>query len=415
MKFKWRMRGLIRDRFTEWSTLGEDLRAVFTGPVGSRAFSPAARDLLRVGLAVHSIERALPGSPGGNRPVEFEVTLRLEEPDRWSPEALEALQELLSFQGDAAWRWTMRPGALTKAGFVAEGKPETRSVKRIALFSGGLDSTSGIASDRELTSDIQLVSHYSRQKSAQLGIASALKYGPPTQVRIDGMSGRGRGFLHRSFYFLCLAATVASTYKTHRIVQYENGILATAMPPAPAYFMTRHAHPVVHRLAEKLFRAVLGGEWVIHNPFLKLTKRQCYLTMEEKLGVKQATAVAAMTESCWYTNSNQYLGGHKKANGVPCGVCIPCIVRRTATQVHSGEYDLNRRAVRADPVLSRDLQAYGHFADRALDQEKLLRLFLEMPSYVRGLVRGGNAEFTRAELMDLMRHFAEEFRDVFPA
>lgn len=415
MKFKWRMRGLIRDRFTEWSRLGEGLRAVFTGPVGSHAFSPAARDLLRVGLAVHSIERALPGSPGGNRPVEFEVTLRLEEPDRWSFKALEALQELLSFQGDAAWRWTMGPGASTKAGIVAEGKRETRSVKRIALFSGGLDSTSGIASDRQLTSHTQLVSHYSRQKSVQLGIAKTLEYGPPTQVRIVGMSGRGRGFLHRSFYFLCLAASVASTYKARRIVQYENGILATAMPPAPAYFMTRHAHPVVHRAAEQLFRAVLGGEWVIENPFLKLTKRQCYLAMVAELGAKQAAAVAAMTESCWYTNSNQYLAGHKKANGVPCGVCIPCIVRRTATQVHSGEYNLSRRAVRADPVLSRDLRAYGHFADRALDQEKLIRLFLEMPSYVRGLARGDNVQFTRAELTDLMLRFGREFRDVFPA
>ena len=225
----------------------------------------------------------------------------------------------------------MIAGAAADTGLVVDRiKPENRAVERIALFSGGLDSASGVAHHRELAGRTQLVSHYSRQKSAQLRIAEAIPYGSPTQARVEGLKGRGRGFLHRSFYFLCLGAAVASTYGARRVVQYENGVLAAAIPPAPAYFMTRHAHPFVHRAAERLFGAVLGGDWTVENPFLEFTKRECYQAMAAGIGLERAAQVAGMTESCWYTHSNQYLAGHKKPNGKPCGVCIPCIVRRTA-------------------------------------------------------------------------------------
>jgi hypothetical protein len=247
----------------------------------------------------------------------------------------------------------------------------------------------------------------------QREIAEKLGYGAPTQVRTDGLRGRGRGFLYRSFYYLCLAAAVATTYGVRRVIQYENGILACAFPPAPPYFMTRHAHPVVHRAAERVFQGVLGGRWTIENPFLKKTKRECYQSMVAELGAKPAAMIKKLTETCWYQNSNQYLGGHEKRNGVACGVCIPCIVRRTATGVQSGEFDLNKRAIRADAVLSRDFEAYRLLAQRALDPKKRVRLVLEMPSYVRGLAHSETPAFSRDELTDLLVRFAREFVDVF--
>src|SRR6202035_4904812 len=101
MKLKWRRRGLNREGFTPWAPMSKELKAIFIGPRGGRPMSGAARDLGRVGLAVHAIERSLPGAPSGNRAVEFEVALHLEDPDRWNSRALLALQELLAFQGDA--------------------------------------------------------------------------------------------------------------------------------------------------------------------------------------------------------------------------------------------------------------------------------------------------------------------------
>jgi hypothetical protein len=135
--------------------------------------------------------------------------------------------------------------------------------------------------------------------------------------------------------------------------------------------------------------------------------------MVAKIGVTKAAEIANLTETCWYQNSNQYLGGRKKQNGVACGVCIPCIVRRTATQVQAGQYDLRKRSVRADEVLSREFEAYQLFVRRALDPQKRARLLLEMPGYVRGLARTDPPTVSREELTDLVLRFSREFSNVF--
>ncbi|MEX3954172.1 hypothetical protein AB4Y40_41705 [Paraburkholderia sp. EG287B] len=358
----------------------------------------------------------MPAALSTNRPIEFDVKIALEQPEHWSVAATEALQILLGFQGDAVWHWTISGGAEAHTAVRDGGlRKDDASIDCVTLFSGGLDSTCGIARAHELASRTRLVSHYSRQKTRQLEISRILGYQPPTQIRISGVRGRGRGFLYRSFYFLCLSAAVASTYETRRIIQYENGILALAVPPSPAYFMTRHAHPVVQRAAERLFGAVLGGDWSIENPFLERTKGECTRDIVAILGDEKATKIIAQTETCWYQYSNQLSANRSKRNGIPCGVCVPCIVRRTAVQRLEGHYDLNDQAVRQDPVLARDFDAYRKFIDRTKLRGGATRMFLEFPGYVRDLTQGENAEITRDRLIDLFHRFAIEFDHAFPS
>lgn len=404
-----------------WSSLGlagrarderplpADLAVVLSGVAGPQPLAAPARDLLRVAVAVHAIERALSGYPGTNRAVRYDVHLDLEGA-QWSKAAHAALADLLRLQDDAQWRWTFSAGNAAAGGADSRRlRPETRSVDRIVLFSGGLDSTSGIVRDQALADNTQLVSHYSRQKSAQLRILESTPYRPPAHARITGSSGRGRSFLHRSFYFLCLGAAVATTYGVRRIVQYENGILALAIPPAPPYFMTRHAHPAVHRAAERLFEAVLGGAWTIENPFLKLTKRECVEAMRAIAGAK-ADAIIALTESCWYTNSNQFAGGTSKPNGVPCGACIPCLVRRSATGRPEGHFDV----LSAHP--SEPLVTMAHHAYQALVAQAKAgpgRLYLNLPAYVRDLTSAVPPPITRDELIGLVERFAQDYDAAF--
>jgi hypothetical protein len=128
MKLKWRRRGLNREAFTPWTSAPKGLRAIFIGARGERPMPAAARDLVRVGLAVHAIERALPGAPSGNRAVEFQVALHLEDPDRWNSRAVLALQEVLAFQGDARWNWEFIRDPSINAGVVDDTAPENRLV-----------------------------------------------------------------------------------------------------------------------------------------------------------------------------------------------------------------------------------------------------------------------------------------------
>lgn len=419
MMARWRSRGLSDAKFGEWQTIsfGDQLQLVLSGPLGYAGLSSAAREVLSVGLTVLSIQRSLFGNSGTNRPVSFEVTLGVEEPDRWTKGAVEALGELLRFQGDATWRWSFGEIKRMSSASTEATTRDERAVDRIVLFSGGLDSTSGISTVRSEAKQIQLVSHYSKQKSSQLAIAAALGYERPTQARVlrRRLSGRGRTFLYRSFYFLCLGAAVASSYKTKKIVQFENGLLAAAIPPSPTYFMTRHAHPAVHRLAETIFSELLGGgTWSVDNPFLANTKRECVNAMRKAVGPKLSTELIRETETCWYTNSYQLRANRKKENGVPCGVCIPCLIRRTAVRTAEGHYDLSRVAVRSDPVLAREFDAYSQFVAWIWKtRSNPNRLWLEMPTYVRQISEGDRPPLSRDQLASLLERFAREFRVAF--
>ncbi|MGN4151757.1 hypothetical protein ACS0Y3_15350 [Burkholderia gladioli] len=417
MKLRWRVRGQTSETYGAWRTLDEriKLKTAFSGPLGVAGITASARDLVRVGLAVHAIERALPAALSTNRPVEFDVHLKLEDPERWRGAALQALEALLGFQGDAVWHWKMEGGARVLAGLQDAGASlDQRPIDYVTLFSGGLDSTCGIAGAKQEATRTQLVSHYSRQKSKQRILANSLGYAPPTQIRIAGLTGRGRAFFYRSFYFLCLAAAVASSYGVQRVVQYENGVLATAVPPAPAYFMTRHAHPTIHRMAGKLFAAVLGGDWRIDNPFLYRTKGECVRDLRGLLTPESAALVISQTETCWYQYSNQLAAKRSKPNGVPCGVCVPCIVRRSAVQQQEGYYDLNDPEVRSDPILGRDFDAYKSLVARIHDSNGSARMLLEFPGYVSDLMRGPDPTLSRDDLIKLFQHFAAEFNDAFP-
>jgi len=418
MMLRWRSRGLSDARFGEWqaASFGDQLQLVMSGPLGSKGLSPASRELLTVGLAVLSIERSLPGYLGTNRRVAFDVKLGLEDPDRWTREAVDALMEILRFQGDATWRWSFEKVRQMASVDADATTTEGRTIDQVVLFSGGLDSTSGVATLRSKAARIQLVSHYSKQKSAQLAIADALGYKRPTQARVvrRDLEGRGRTFLYRSFYFLCFGAAVASSYDVRNIIQFENGVLATAMPPSPTYFMTRHAHPTIHRHAEVVFSQLLGGRWRIDNPFLGMTKRECVDAMRRAVGPKLSAELTRLTETCWYTNSYQLRANRKKQNGMPCGVCIPCIIRRTAVRTAEGYYDLNQPEVRSDTVLAREFDAYAQFVAWIWKNRKRPnRILLEMPTYVRELAEGTRPSLTRDQLAGLLERFAREFRIAF--
>lgn len=133
-------------------------------------------------------------------------------------------------------------------------------IDQVVLFSGGMDSTCGLASICEDAPQTRLVSFYTQQKALQRKIASDIKFNAPIQWRMNwkGKPGRGRSFHYRSFLFLCLVAAVAESWGIKSISQFENGILALAIPPSPSWAITKHAHPLLHVKVSRLFSALFG-------------------------------------------------------------------------------------------------------------------------------------------------------------
>ncbi len=385
--------------------LGKDLFAKVTGLVGPHGFSPTAADLVDVAASVFQIEKQLRGRQRTNPVVKFDLAMRLRNPSAWSKKATTTLSEILNLLGYPAWKVHFEGGL--SAPVPVHQISSVRKIDQIALFSGGLDSACGAISLRSDKARTQLVSYYTGQKTLQVDLARQIGFDPPVQWSLQwGKSaGRGHSYFYRSFLFLALAAATAETWGARRILQFENGVLATAVPPSPAFAMTHHAHPSLHRSCALLFGLVLGGEWTIENPFLNKTKCEC---VQVAIGSKLPGVQALLhsTQTCWFYRSNRILGAGKRPN-TACGVCVPCVLRRTALPDERCEFDLKKDSVRNHHTKGRVFRSYYGFLSRILSCDTANQFYSVLPAAGRDLLATGFVQLT--DLYELFRQFADEF------
>lgn len=389
---------------------GSDLRMVLDGVLGPAGISPTGADLLDFAATVYQIERQLTGRQRTNPPQRFELCMQLRDPRAWKHHALAAAEKILHLLGNAVWVLDFRPGL--QASLPQYQREASRKVTQVALLSGGMDSTCGLASMHQEVAVTQPVSFYTRQKSLQSTIASDLGYTTVSQWRMNWAKdpGRGHSFYYRSFLFLALAAVVAESWRARTILQFENGILATAIPPAPSWMMTKHAHPLLHKAAAELFSALFGGHWQVRNPFLLLTKRGCLQEATKAIGKLRALQLLKKTETCWYHWSNRVIGG-TKTPGVACGICIPCIVRHTAMPEEVVQYNLSRDKEKNDPKRGTAFRSYFGFLDRIIKTGRSpAQFYALLPAAGRNLIDTG---FPLTDLHRLFLKFAHEFMQTY--
>jgi 7-cyano-7-deazaguanine synthase in queuosine biosynthesis len=381
------------------------------GSVGPRGLSDAAADLLDVAASVYWIERSLPGHRSSNTPKRFEVTFRLREPERWTKGTISALSTALESLGNAEWDISIA-GTRKLPGPVIESI-KRKGVKAVAMLSGGLDSTCGAARLQPEHNGVQLVSYYTKQRVVQQNIANLLGHESPAQfwLQKNVTPGRGRAFFYRSLFFTSIAAVIADSFESRTIIQHENGVLASAVPPSPAWRMTRHAHPVTHRALERVFGGVLGGRWRIENPFFQLTKREALVEAERVVGKPMMRSLLAYTDTCWYHWSNN-IAGSRKPPGMACGVCVPCIVRRTALPNDRFHLDLSLDRIRNHETKGRAFRSYAGFAgDLLATKGRDALVYRALPAEAHELIRLGFMSLS--DLARLFRTFAAEFTRSF--
>jgi 7-cyano-7-deazaguanine synthase in queuosine biosynthesis len=392
---------------------GIDLNVSLSGEIGPHGITSTVADLIDFAVVIYQIEYQLRRFPMTNPPKNYELTMQLRDPKVWNPKVIEVLQEILRFLGNAEWSIRFQPGLRIDKQL---GKPsENQQVNQVVLFSGGLDSTCGLATiieeDRPST---RLVFFSTGKKGLQKSIASELGFKDPIifSRKWNAKRGRNRTFYYRSFLFLCLAAAVATSWGKRRILHFENGVLASAIPPSQAWIMTKHAHPRLHQLASDFFSLLLGGEWCIENPFLLSTKRECFNKTIKSVGKAEALKIAQKTTTCWYYSSNRVVGGSKKP-GTHCGVCIPCIVRRTALQDDDYQWDLRQDSIRNDPKLGRSFRSYFGFLEEITKTKKASSEFYRLlPAPGRNLVALKESSYLK-DLHRLFLNFSDEFMETF--
>lgn len=386
---------------------GVDLEVLPRDPLGPNGIPDVAADLLDLAAAIYWIERNLSGRQRTNPPDSFKLSMALRNPNAWNTKAVKAASELLQVLGNASWSLEFTRARLRPINTI---KPAPGKLDCVFLFSGGLDSACGAVILSRESIVARSVAFYKRQRVFQAKLAEDLKAPKPNQWTLrwkKNSVGRGHSFYYRSFFFLCCAAAAAYSWDARKIIQFENGILATAIPPAPSWMMTKHAHPQTIKLASDLFGALFGAVWKIENPFLLLTKREC-VDRAVDVGGKKILPILSTTETCWYQWSNRIPGG-KKPPGIACGCCIPCIVRRTALPHARFHRDLRKPSMQNDNNFGAGFRSYFGLLSQLLAARRSEGAFYStLPASGRGLI--GTENFpTLQELRRLLRQFAKEF------
>lgn len=383
--------------------------------VGPIDFDELTEDLLDVGMSIFHLERyiyAFRGSPI----VRTQLVLPVRNPRHWMrTDVISTIGNTLNCLLPINWELTFVKKSVAKN---KRPKGEHAKVSQVVLFSGGMDSTCGIAAFKdELRDSTRFVSYYTKQKTVQQSILNDCGYDSSAHLsqftsewtgkKIDR---RNKTFFCRSFMFLTLGAAIARSHGSTKILQFENGILATAVPPAPSLQITKHAHPFFHLQMGKFLTAYFQQPFEIENPFLWMTKRQAY--ERAKASITNFEFIVTKSETCWYHYSNFGLDGKKKKPNIPCGICIPCLIRRVSDPNFDYQFDIALKGTRDDRV-NFIFQSYLAIVERIEESRNESEFYFKV---LDGATRTyvDNHVLPIDKLFTLFKRFSRDFRKEFP-
>jgi 7-cyano-7-deazaguanine synthase in queuosine biosynthesis len=304
---------------------------------------------------------------------------------------------------------------------------------RVALFSGGLDSFAGAASQLRTSALTHVfvsgVTH-GRMEASQRQQMSLLRAANSADVRHLQVwyglkekklrdtalekSQRTRAFMH-----VTLGAVAALQAGANELYMYENGFGALNLPFDATQIgieTSRAANPVFHRAVEKFINAVSGKPFRIVNPFLFLTKGEALRHAHiDGFGSHLAETFSCDRFPDWREGRPQ------------CGTCASCILRRLSLKAAGlAEFDSGSgyaRDVKSSSFVPNDSAAsvLAHYEEqalvleRALDQKNpwqaLATDFPELYEVENALNPDGNNEQEiRGALLHLLRNQVAEWK-----
>ena len=304
----------------------------------------ALADLMEIATYVYSADQAVTRGGDGvaafgqnwRRKLSFHIPVRM--PDVWSsPGVFDCLRDTLSFLSDDEYdfKFSKQQNSVPiQRYFEYKGTAEHQDdVEEVLLFSGGLDSLGGAV--REAVCDrrrVALVSHRSNPKTHCKqkhlvedlnGLCTHKPFHIPVWANKDKALGKEYSQRTRSFLYASLAFAVARAYGLQRLRFYENGVVSLNLPISEQVIgarATRTTHPQVLNGFAKLFGEIIGSQFAVENPFLRLTKGE----VVDVIGDGGCADLIKHSASCTHTIDQTKLHTH-------CGRCSQCISRRFAT------------------------------------------------------------------------------------
>jgi 7-cyano-7-deazaguanine synthase in queuosine biosynthesis len=295
-----------------------------------------AVDFFRFAAAVYCADR-LEARPG-TWTRSIDLTVPVHDVALWSGASAEIAAALGFLSGD---EWRIKPIATTEPeqAFAVVDEP----VDTVCLFSGGLDSFTGVLDLLADGKTVCLVAHYEggQAPSAQTDLVHQLRqrFGEDRIVLrraflrpAAAAAGQTRPLpadretttRSRSLLLLSAGLLVAAGYGPDVPLHIpENGFIGINVPLTGARsgsLSTRTTHPHFMRVLGECAQQ-LGITNSIVNPFRLMTKGEVLASCHDRATL---TALANRTLSCAHPEAPRY-AKRKQGN---CGYCFPCLIRR---------------------------------------------------------------------------------------
>jgi len=212
--------------------------------------------------------------------------------------------------------------------------PRQTKADAVALLSGGLDSACAAAqlagqTQRPLFVSSRSSSHVTAAQNAVMKRITQLrptadivhfKSAPKHTHAVAPLPASDLSQRSRTLLYVGVASLIATAHSLGTVTIGENGIMAINCPLTlgrAAGFSTRTAHPDVLRKMADLFGRVFQKGISIDNPLLMQTKADVVKDLVKRAGAP----IVKKTHSCWIARQAKH-----------CGRCVPCVVRRFATE-----------------------------------------------------------------------------------
>lgn len=298
-------------------------------------------DLLEIAAYVYAADRKTPrGRPdrleyhAWSRRFRFHIKVR--DAAFWKKtEVSSALARALTFlTGDASFQFEFEGGHSTPpASLFDDTTPPHHDAKRksrVALFSGGLDSLSGVVHALATTSDrLLLVSHKSQSRTyrTQRALVEELQRRYPNRVehfpfecQLSGARAVDETQRARSFLYCAIAYALAEAKGVREFFVYENGVTSINLRRREDLMSARASrttHPKALRLVEDLCSMVAETRFRISTPLREKTKSDVIADLVNSGG----GSLIPISVSCSRSIA-------KAGTATHCGHCFQCIDRR---------------------------------------------------------------------------------------
>ncbi len=315
----------------------------------AREVDPVFADLLDLAVAVYVTDRLTPRRPkfapkdGTHWRRSLRLRVAVREYGFWTdPETTDLVHQLLGWLTDDVWAIEFVANLASRRDSETQSRlfvdPPAQPTQTV-LFSGGLDSLLGAASDGlDPEGELILVSAgtHPRMKGKQAELARGLRELTSRRIRQViipvGLTKAGKEFVEdrrgeesqrsRGFVFLSFGAAVAHAAGCDELRVHENGPGALNLPLTPGQqgsMNTRAARPETLAMMEALIARLAGHSFRIVNPAFWLTKAEmCEQAVPGLLPLMVSSVTCDM-------------GMTRRTKTDPlCGVCTSCLLRRQA-------------------------------------------------------------------------------------